>query len=120
MKSVAFFSMPEEGHFRRLVPLISGVAGEGFTAHVFTHSRFRGQVERAGGQFVDLFEKYPIEAADGESLPVPCRYVSFAGHYAGQVFRDLERLRPSLIVSDTFAVIGRLAANRLGIPYVNV
>ena len=64
--------------------------------------------------------KYPLEAADGESLPVPCRYVSFAGHYAGQILRDLERIRPSLVISDTFAVIGRVAANRLGIPYVNV
>ena len=118
--SVAFFSMPEEGHFRRLLPLISGVAGEGFTAHVFTHSRFRGHVERAGGQFVDLFGKYPLEAADDESLPVPCRFVSFAGHYAGQIFHDLERIRPALVIADTFAVIGRVVANRLGVPYVNV
>ncbi len=118
--SIAFFSMPEEGHFRRLRPLISGVAGEGFTALVFTDRRYKESVERAGGTFVDLFGKYPLEAADGESLPVPCRYVSFAGHYADQILRDLERIRPSLVISDTFAVIGRVAANRLGIPYVNV
>ena len=118
--SVAFFSMPEEGHFRRLRPLVSGVAAEGFTALVFTDSRYKESVERAGGTLVDLFGKYPLDAADGESLPVPCRYVSFAGHYAGQILRDLERIRPSLVISDTFAVIGRLAANRLGIPYVNV
>jgi UDP:flavonoid glycosyltransferase YjiC (YdhE family) len=118
--SVAFFSMPEEGHFRRLRPLISGVAGEGFTALVFTDSRYKDSVERAGGTFVDLFGEHPLEAADGESLPVPCRYVSFAGHYAAPILRDLERFRPSLVISDTFAVIGRVVANRLGIPYVNV
>ncbi|MGZ6989149.1 MAG: glycosyltransferase, partial [Thermoanaerobaculia bacterium] len=118
--SVAFFSMPEDGHFRRLRPLISGVAGEGFQALVFTDSRYKESVERAGGTFVDLFGKYPLEAADGESLPIPCRYVSFAGHYAAQIIRDLERIRPSLVISDTFAVIGQVAANRLDIPYVNV
>jgi UDP:flavonoid glycosyltransferase YjiC (YdhE family) len=118
--SVAFFSMAEEGHFHRLRPLISGIAGEGFTAHVFTHSRFRDHVERAGGTFVDLFAKYPLEVVDDESLPVPCRFVSFAGHYGGQILHDLERVRPSLVISDTFAVIGRVVANRLGIPYVNV
>ncbi len=117
---VAFFSMPEEGHFRRLRALISGVTREGLTAYVFTHCRFRGDVERAGGVFVDLFGKYPLEAADGESLPVPCRFVSFAGHYAGQILRDLERIRPSLVITDTFAVVGRVAANRLGIASVNV
>jgi UDP:flavonoid glycosyltransferase YjiC (YdhE family) len=118
--SVAFFSMPEEGHFHRLRPLISGMAAEGFTAHVFTHSRFRSHVERAGGTFVDLFGKYPLEAADDESLPVPCRFVSFAGHYAKQILHDLERTRPSLVIADTFAVIGRVVATRLDIPYVNV
>ena len=118
--SVAFFSMPEEGHFHRLRPLISGMAAAGFTAYVFTHSRFRDPVERAGGTFVDLFAKYPLEAADDESLPVPCRFVSFAGHYAGQILHDLERIGPSLVISDTFAVIGRVVAIRLGIPYVNV
>ncbi len=112
--------MPEEGHFRRLRALISGVAAEGFTALVFTDGRYKDSVERAGGTFVDLFGEYPLQAADGESLPVPCRYVSFAGHYGERILRDLERIRPSLVISDTFAVIGRLAANRLGIPYVNV
>ncbi len=117
---VAFFAMPEEGHFRRLRALISGVAGEGFEARVFTHARYRDGVERAGGTFVDLFGKYPLEKADGESLPVPCRYVSFAGFYCEEILRDLERIRPSLVISDTFAVIGRVAANRLGVPHVNV
>lgn len=118
--SVAIFAMPEEGHFQRLRPLIAGVSGKGSRAHVFTHSRFRAGVERSGGTFVDLFGKYPLEAADRESLPVPCRFVSFAGHYAGPIVRDLERIRPSLVISDTFAVIGRVVANQLRIPYVNV
>ena len=118
--SVAFFCMPEEGHFHRLRPLISGLVSRDFAANVFTHRRFERHVERAGGTFVDLFEKYPLERADGESLPVPCRFVSFAGCYAEEILHDLEEIRPSLVIYDTFAVIGRVVAARLGIPYVNV
>jgi UDP:flavonoid glycosyltransferase YjiC (YdhE family) len=117
---VAFFSMTEAGHFQLLRPLISGLVQRGIEAHVFTDRRFQTLAESAGGKFVDLFARYPLEEADGESLPVPCRFVSFAGCYAEEIARDLERISPSLIVYDTFAMIGRVAGRLLGVPYVNV
>ena len=119
-RTVAFFSMPEEGHFQRLLPLIAGLARLGFTSCVFTHSKFKPQVERAGGLFFDLFSRYPLERADDESLPVPCRFVTFAGKYAGQILRDVEKIAPSLLIHDTFAVIGRVVATQMGLPRVNV
>lgn len=119
-RPVAFFCMPEEGHFQRLLPLISGLARGGTEAHVFTHRKFRPQVERAGGNFFDLFSKYPLERADDESRPIPCRFVTFAGKYADEIRRDVEKIGPSLVIHDTFAVIGRVMAMLLGIPRVNV
>jgi UDP:flavonoid glycosyltransferase YjiC (YdhE family) len=108
------------GHFHRLRPLISAIADRQMAAHVFTDRRFEADVERAGGVFVDLFAKYPLEHADGESAPFPCRYVSFAGRYGEEIVRDLEEIRPSLVIYDTFAVIGRVVGATLGLPYVNV
>jgi len=112
--------MPEEGHLRRLLPVVRGLHARGFDVHVFTHSRFVRQVVTAGGRFVDLFTAWPLEAADAESRPVPCRYVSFAGHYAADVLATVRPLRPSLVVYDTFAVIGRVIAAELGVPGINV
>ncbi|MBP7149802.1 MAG: glycosyltransferase family 1 protein [Acidobacteria bacterium] len=118
--SAVLFCMPEPGHFQRLVPLIAELARGGVSAHVLTHRSFEGPVRRAGGRFVDLFAGHPVEAADAESFPVPCRYVSFAAHYADSITRLAERLGPTLVIYDTFAVIGLLVARRLGLPYVNV
>jgi UDP:flavonoid glycosyltransferase YjiC (YdhE family) len=118
--STIVFSMPQRGHFNRLRPLISGLAGAGIPTHVFTDLRFREEVERAGGRFVDLFAGRPIEGADATSIPVPCRYVSFAGHYADHVIREVAALRPAIVVHDTFAVIGTAVANSLEVPRVNV
>ena len=117
---VAVFCMPEVSHLRRLLAVVAGLAGRGVAVTVYTDARFRDSVERVGGRFVDLFARYPIEAADGTSRPVPCRYVSFAGHYAEPLVEELARLRPSLIVYDTFAMIGFVLGRALGIPYVNV
>ena len=119
-RSVAFFCMPETGHFQRLRSLISGLSRMGVTAHVFTHQKFAPDVERAGGLFFDLFSKYPLEEADDSSVPVPCRFVTFAGRYAESICRDVKKTQASLVIHDTFSVIGRVVARHLGIPRVNV
>src|SRR5438093_4221988 len=117
---VAFMVMWHAGHFQRLRPLISGLAAQGVPVHVFGDRRFQADAERDGARFVDVFAKYPLEDADGESMPLPCRSVSFAGRYAEEIASELEAIGASLVVYDTFAVIGRAAGHLLGIPYVNV
>lgn len=112
--------MQEVGHFQRLRNLIADLSRSGIDAHVFTDRRFEADVRRSGGRFVDLFAAYPLERADSESLPLPCRYVSFAGSYAERIAADLARLGPGLIIYDTFAVVGHVVGRLLGVPYVNV
>jgi UDP:flavonoid glycosyltransferase YjiC (YdhE family) len=114
------FCMPQRGHFSRLRPLISGLARAGVATYVFTDHIFREHVEQAGGRFVDLFAGRPIEEADATSVPMPCRYVSFAGHYADGVVREVAALRPAIVVHDTFALIATVVANQLALPRVNV
>jgi UDP:flavonoid glycosyltransferase YjiC (YdhE family) len=118
VSAIAFFCMREPGHFQRMRSLIAGVAGLGIPAHVFTHADFRGYVERAGGAFVDLFAKYP--PPDDVSQPVPCRHVSFAARHADAIREELRALGISLVVYDTFAVVGFVVARALGVPFVNV
>jgi UDP:flavonoid glycosyltransferase YjiC (YdhE family) len=117
---VVVFCMPEEGHLRRLLPLVRGLHARGHAVHVYTHERFLPQVVSAGGILEDLFARWPPGAADAESRPVPCRYVSFAGHYGTQIVTAVRALGPALVLYDTFAVIGRVVAAALGVPGVNV
>ena len=114
------FCMGGRGHVQRLRPIISGLAGAGVDTHVLTGLAFRADVERAGGRFIDLFAGRPLEGADRSSVPLPSRYVSFAGHYGDDVVREVALLRPAIVVHDTFAVIGVVVAYHLGIPRVNV
>jgi MGT family glycosyltransferase len=46
--------------------------------------------------------------------------VSFAAFYAAAIGGDVECIRPSLVIHDSFAVIGRVVAHVLGVPRVNV
>lgn len=108
------------GHFGPTRAVIAGLAGHGADVHVFTAPRYRADVEAAGARFVDVFERYPVAAADDESLPVVSRWVTHAAHYGEEVMREVRELGASLVVYETFAVIGRAVACGLGLPYVNV
>jgi len=119
-ESAVIFVMPQRGHLNRLRPLISALVAADIRTYVFTDPDFQKEVERMGGRFVDLFANRPIEAADATSLPIPCRYVSFAGFYADHVVKEVEALRPAIVIHDTFAVIGVPVAHHLGLPRVNV
>jgi len=112
--------MPERGHCYRLLGVVSALARRGATVHVLTDARFRAEVEHAGARFVDLFARFPLDAVDAESRPIPCRYVTFAGHYAAALAADVATLAPALVLYDTFAVVAPAVARRLGVPWVNV
>jgi MGT family glycosyltransferase len=112
--------MYQHGHLQRLLPLVSGLSARGLTAHVFTHRSFRDHVEASGGRFVDLFADHSLQEADPTSVPAAYRYVSFAGRFAGDVATQVARLRPALVVHDSFAIIGHVVGRRLEVPHVNV
>ncbi|MGH7290740.1 MAG: hypothetical protein ACREJT_05995, partial [Myxococcota bacterium] len=105
---------------RVVLPVVDALCRHGWTVNVLTHASFRGHVEHAGGRFIDLFARYPLEAADATSRPVPSRYVTFAGVYAERLAADIAGLNPALIVYDTFMVAGPVVGRMLGVPYVNV
>lgn len=112
--------MPDPSHFHRLRSIVSRLVALDVSVHVFTGRRFRPEVERAGGVFVDLFSSGSLDAADAESMPMPCRLVSYAGWFAGQVAPQVAALNPSLVIHDTFAVIGWVVADLLGVPRINI
>ncbi|MBY0276742.1 glycosyltransferase [Candidatus Binatia bacterium] len=118
--SVVFFCMRGVGHLQMLLPLVEALSARGTVVHVLTQLELRPMVERAGGRFGDLFARHALDEADATSLPVPCRFVSFAGAFGERIAEDVARLAPRLIVYDTFSVVAPVVARRLGVPYVNV
>lgn len=117
---VAFFSMAALSHFRRCRALLEAMTASGFEVTAFTGRQFEAEAVAAGAAFVDMFENRPLAAADDVSVPLPCRYVTWAGRFAAEVIEQARRFDPDLIVLDSFAVIGRVVARALGVPHVNV
>jgi MGT family glycosyltransferase len=108
------------GHMQRMLPMLEGLASAGCPPVVMTKADFKGAVEGTGATHHDLYEAFPLEAADDESIPVSSRFVTFAGVYAEALTERVAGLHPDLILYDTFEVSGPLVGRALGIPYVNV
>ena len=119
-RSVAFLAPEGVGHVRRVLALVEASARRGVAAHVFTHRRFAADAEAAGGVFHDLYAEADPDELDPETMPRPCRNVTFAGLYADAVARRIREAGAEVIVHDTFTLVGRAAAHVLGLPAVNV
>ena len=117
---IAAVVMLERGHLHRVLAVVGALTARGHEVHVLTAAAFADEVRAAGARFVDLFARFPLEAADAESLPFASRYVSFAARYLDGLTALLAGLAPALVLYDTFALVAPLAARRLGLPYVNV
>src|SRR5512143_3001835 len=102
--TVAVFAMAGPTHFRRLRPILSGLSRRGVEVYAFTGELLQPWVEQDGARFVDLFAGRTVESADAESVPLPSRFVSFAGQYAEDVAREVDRIKPGLVIYDSFAV----------------
>jgi len=115
-RAIVAFCMDGVGHLQVLLPVIEGLSARGQAVHVFSHADFRGDVERAGARFVDLFAGYPMETVDTTSIPMPSRSVSFAGAYAEGLAAEVAALAPAFILYDTYSVVAPVIARRLGVP----
>ena len=114
------FCMPEHGHLKRLLPLVAELAQRAIEVHAFVDARYAGDVVAQGAVFHDLFRNRPLAEADADSRPVPCRYVSFAAHFAGSLIDETAALGADLVIHDAFAVIGVPVAERLGLPRIHI
>jgi MGT family glycosyltransferase len=109
------------GHVKALMAVVAELVAErDQEVVVMTRPDLRAEVEPAGARFVDLYAGRPIEDVDDSSIPVPSRYVTFAGVHGEGLAAEIADLSPSLILYETYSLIGPVVARALGLPYVNV
>jgi MGT family glycosyltransferase len=106
-------------HMRTLMAPAAALARRGARAHVLAPAELAVEVERGGATFVDLYAGRPIAELD-DSVPIPCRNVTFAGVHAEAVASEVERLKPDLILYETYCTVAVAVARLLGVAAVNV
>ena len=117
---VAIFAMSDGNHFWRTHTVTRALAEAGVEVRVYSDRRFADGVAACGATLVDVFTPYPLERADPDSRPLPVRNVTWAGRFGAELIREAAAFAPDLVVYDSYAVIGRVVGEALGVPYVCV
>ena len=124
MAKIVFFCIPAHGHTNPTLPVVQALTAAGHEVIYYSYASFRGEIEAAGARFMPCDDTGAgPAAADGAAV---ARDITVAAELISQVTlamdaevtRQLEALRPDVIVSDSVAFWGKLFARKLGIPYV--
>lgn len=119
-RQIACYAMSDRSHFEAMLPVVAELAGAGARIRFWTAAAFRAEVEAVGAEFADLFDPVSTDALDDTSRPLPARFVTFAGVRAEALAALARAWGADLVVGDGFALVARLVAQRLGVPWVTV
>ena len=106
-------------HLSRDLAVIEALIEGGLRVVAFGDRLARQGAEALGATFVDIYNGN-LDSGYDDSIPIPARFVTFAGEQAGNVLQMLRAVRPEVVVSDSHAIVGRVVAQALAVPHVIV
>jgi len=127
MADIVFFCIPAHGHTNPTLGVVKELTARGHRVRYYSYSFLREKIEAAGAEFVscDDFDREqhldPKDAARlGKDLAFSTRIlVDTTLALDERVCADMADFRPDCIVADSMAIWGKLAARKLGIPFVS-
>ena len=122
---IAWFCIPAHGHTNPTLGLVRALTAAGHQVFYFSFEMFREKIEAAGAEFIGC-DGYDFEMEDKENADRVGKDKAFATELLVSSTLALDEMssakireiRPDLIVSDSVAFWGKLAAMKHGLPYV--
>ncbi len=123
---IAWFCIPAHGHTNPTLGLVKTLTDAGHQVFYFSFEDFREKIERAGATFISCdgydFEMEGKENADRvgkDKVFATELLVSSTLALDEMTSRMIGEIKPDVIVSDSVAFWGKLAAMKHGVPYVS-
>ena len=123
---IAWFCIPAHGHTNPTLGLVRALTEAGHRIYYFSFEVFREKIENAGAVFISC-DEYDFEMEDKDNADRVGKDTAFAVELLvsstlaldKMVTEKIAELAPDVIVSDSVAYWGKLAAMKHGIPYVS-
>lgn len=123
---IAWFCLPAHGHTNPTLGVVKELTAAGHQVYYFSFEEFREKIERAGAVFIGC-DGYDFVMEDKGNADRVGKDKSFATELLVSATLALDamttekivEIKPDLIVSDSVAYWGKLAAMKHGIPYVS-
>lgn len=123
---IIWFCIPAHGHTNPTLGLVKALTDAGHTVYYFSYEMFREKVESAGAVFYSC-DEYSFEEQDADFADKIGRDQAFAVKLLvsatigldEMVSAKIEELKPDVVISDSVALWGKLAALKFGLPYIS-
>jgi MGT family glycosyltransferase len=121
MSTIVFLGLPAHGHVNPTLPVVQELLRRGERVRYYNTEEFRPQIEAAGATFrpypAGALSSAAIAAAlhDGALARVTALLLKATEALLPALLDELRRERPDLIVFDSTALWGRMAATLLGV-----
>ena len=123
---IAWFCIPAHGHTNPTLAVVRELTCAGHKVYYFSFEMFREQIEQAGAVFIPC-DGYDFAMEDKENADRVGKDKVFATQLLvsstlaldEMTSEKISEIKPDLIVSDSVAFWGKLAAMKHGIPYVS-
>ena len=123
---IAWFCIPAHGHTNPTLGLVRTLTEAGHQVYYFSFEMFREKIESAGATFIAC-DGYDFEMEDKENADRVGKDKVFATELLvsstlaldEMTSRMIGEIEPDIVVSDSVAFWGKLAAMKHGIPYVS-
>ena len=123
---IAWFCIPAHGHTNPTLGLVKTLTEAGHQVWYFSFEEFREKIEKAGATFIGC-DGYDFEMEDKENADRVGKDKVYATELLvsstlaldEMTTRVIGEIKPDVIVSDSVAFWGKLAAMKHGLPYVS-
>ena len=126
LMKIAWFCIPAHGHTNPTLAVVKSLTAAGHSVYYFSFEMFREKIEQAGAKFIGC-DGYDFEMEDKRNADRVGKDKVFATELLvsstlaldDMTSEKIAEIRPDLVVSDSVAYWGKLAALKHGIPYVS-
>ena len=127
MSKIVFFCIPAHGHTNPTLGVVRELVSRGHEVWYYSYNMMREKIESAGATFIscdDYDMEQKLSAKDSARLG---KDMAFSAKILAdttlalddKVCREMEELKPDLIVADSMALWGKAVARKLDIPFVS-
>ncbi|MBQ3466522.1 MAG: glucosyltransferase [Firmicutes bacterium] len=123
---IAWFCIPAHGHTNPTLGLVKTLTEAGHQVWYFSFEEFREKIENAGASFIgcdgydfEMEDKGNADRVGKDKVYATELLVSSTLALDEMTSRFVDEIKPDVVVSDSVAFWGKLAAMKHGLPYVS-
>lgn len=127
MSKIVYFCIPAYGHTNPTLAVVKELVSLGHEVYYYSFDEFKERIEEAGATFIrcddyDLGMEESTDASDkvGKDIVFSTKLIVNATLAMDEkLTKEMEELKPDVIVGDSVAYWGKMIAKKLHIPFVS-